>query len=344
MNHATTHVDHATWRTSRRGFLGLTLGATASGLLAACGGGGGDTGTVTIVNTSATAAVTLNHLLTDGRYFEKHGVNARIRNLSSGNQVLAGIASGSADITMLSGLIGVLPGIEKGMKLKVVGGTQVVSTSALFSGDPQIHSPRDLGGKTLGAGAVGSELYAVFAALLAKYQISRQDVTFRNIGSSADSLKAALAKQIDCGYGQVGNQPLAAQRGVRMIATVNQELPLWINQGAVASANAIASKRQSLVKVLAAYARLFRDLATPASKAPYVAAYVAAGGSQAEGEAEWQYVNQNTAYTPTLDLPAEKVEFIQRQNVASGSQKNVLAYDSYTDMSLRDEALALAEQ
>jgi hypothetical protein len=310
MNHAMTHADSGRG-TSRRGFLGLALGATATGLLTACSSASGSPSTVKILNTSATAAIALNHLLTSGKYFDKVGVTAQISNLSSGNQVL--------------------------------GGTQVVSTSALFSGNPQIQSVSDLKGKTLGVGAVGSELYDVFTALLAKYGISRSEVTFRNVGSSADSLKAALAKQIDCGYGQVGDEPLAAQHGVRMIAVVSKELPLWINQGAVASAKAISSKRGTLVKALAAYANLFSDLSKPQSKSPYVAAYIAAGGTQAAGVAEWEYVNQNTAYSPTLDLPADKIRFVQQQNVDAGSQKQVLAYNNFTDLTLRTDALALAK-
>jgi ABC-type nitrate/sulfonate/bicarbonate transport system substrate-binding protein len=344
MNHATKHVGRTPLDLSRRGFLGLGLGVGAAGLLAACGGSSGSSDTVRILNTSAVAAIAINHLLASGKYFENAGVQATVTNVSSGNQVLAGVASGSADITVLSGLIGVFPGIEKGMALKVVAGTQVVSTSALFSGDPSIRSVGDLSGKSVGVGAVGSELYDVFAALLAKYRIDKSTVTFRNVGSSADSLKAALAKQIDCGYGQVGNQPLATRQGVRMIATVNQELPLWINQGAVASASAISAKRAALVKVLAAYAKLFQYLATAESRGPYLAAYVAAGGSQAEGAAEWAFLNKNKAYSPTLDLPADKVQFIQQQNVANGSQKSVLSYDSYTDLSLRDDALTLAKK
>lgn len=347
MNHAMKQVDPALLGLSRRRFLGLGLGVSAAGVLAAaCGtsGGSGGSDTVKILNTSATAATAINHMLDSGKYFENAGVSAQITNVSSGNQVLAGLVSGSADITILSGLIGVFPGIEKGMNLKVVAGTQVVSTSALFSGDPAVRSVRDLGGKTVGVGAVGSELYDVFAALLAKYHIAKDSVTFRNVGSSADSLKAALAGQIDCGYGQVGNQPLAAKHGVRMIATVNQELPLWINQGAVASANAISAKRAALVKVLAAHAKLFQYLATPESKTPYVNAYVAAGGSAAEAEAEWTFLNTTRAYSPTLDLPTDKVQFIQQQNVVNGSQKAVLDYSSYTDLTLRDDALTLAKK
>jgi ABC-type nitrate/sulfonate/bicarbonate transport system substrate-binding protein len=343
MNHATKQVDPPRQDLSRRRFLGLGLGVTAAGLLAACGSGSSSQ-TVKILNTSATGAIAINHLLSSGNYFEKAGVTAQVTNVSSGNQVLAGVASGSADITILSGLIGVFPGIEKGMNLKVVAGTEVVSTSALFSGNPDVRSVRDLAGKTVGVGAVGSELYDVFSALLAKYGIARDSVTFRNVGSSADSLKAALAKQIDCGYGQVGNQPLAGQHGVRMIATVNQELPLWINQGAVASANAISSKRDALVRVLAAYAKLFQYLATAASKTPYVNAYVAAGGSRAEAEVEWEFLYKTEAYSPTLDLPADKVQFVQQQNVASGSQKSVLDYHSYTDLTLRDDALGMAKK
>lgn len=115
------------------------------------------------------------------------------------------------------------------------------------------------------------------------------------------------------------------------------------SEGAAASAKAISSKRQSLVKVLAAYAKLFSDLATPQSNAPYVTAYITAGGTQAAGEAEWEYVNQNGAYSSTLDLPTDKVQFVQQQNVDAGSQKQVLTYNSYTDLTPRTDALALAK-
>ena len=69
-------------------------------------------------------------------------------------------------------------------------------------------------------------------------------------------------------------------------------------------------------------------------------AYVAAGGSSAEGEIEWKFLNSNTAYSPTLALPEDKMNFIQQQNVSNGSQSKVLAYSSYKDFSLRSDALA----
>ncbi|MDN3354108.1 ABC transporter substrate-binding protein [Actinomadura sp. DC4] len=331
---------------SRRSFLGVTAGAGivgATGLLTAgcsdAGGGGGNS--VRIVNTAATASLTINHLMDELGYFKSFGVNPSIKNVSSGNQVVAALGSGSGDITVLSGFIGVFPAIEKGMNLKALAGTQVIATEAFFTGNPQMKSFHDLAGKTLGVGAVGSQLYDGFMALLKKYDIPQKSVTFRNVGSSADSFKAVMAKQIDCGYGQVGDQALAQKKGVRMLNTVNGELPLYINQGAVASAKAVKSKRKALVKVLASYAKLFEYLTTPGSKSKYVAAYVAAGGSQDEGEIEWQFINQNKAYSPTLDLPVAKANYVQQLNVEAGSQKKVIPYEKYTDLSLRKEALAL---
>jgi NitT/TauT family transport system substrate-binding protein len=343
------HAERPAGLVTRRSFLGATLGIGIAGsvglLTAGCGSGGnggsgGGDPTVKIINTSATGAFAVESLLISGGYFKKAGVNATTTNVSAGNQVLAAVASGSADVTMLSGLISVFPAIEQGLQLKVLGGTEVVSTSAVFTGDPAVKSVSDLTGKTIGVGAVGSELYDVFAALLAKYHIPLTSVTFRNIGSSADSFKAVLAKQIDVGYGQVGDQATAEKHGVRMIATVNQQLPLWINQGAVASASAISGKREALVKVLAAYAMLFRYLATAESKADYVKAYTAAGGSAHEGTLEWQFLNSNKAYSPTLALPEDKMNFIQQQNVDNGTQSKVLPFSSYTDFSLRSAAFA----
>jgi ABC-type nitrate/sulfonate/bicarbonate transport system substrate-binding protein len=327
---------------TRRSFLGAGI-AGSMGILAGCGSPGGGSGgneTIKIINTSATGAIAINNLLSSGQYFKKAGVNATITNVSAGNQVLAAVASGSADVTMLSGMISVFPAIDKGLNLKVLGGTEVVSTSAIFTGDSAVKSVSDLAGKTIGVGAVGSELYDVFSALLAKYHIPLSSVTFQNVGSSADSFKAVLAKQIDVGYGQVGDEATAKTHGVRMIATVNEELPLWINQGAVASASTIASKRASLVKVLAAYASLFQYLTTADSKADYVTAYVTAGGNADEAALEWQFLNKNAAYSPTLTLPENKMSFIQQQNVRNGTQEKVLAFGSYTDFSLRNDALA----
>jgi ABC-type nitrate/sulfonate/bicarbonate transport system substrate-binding protein len=341
------HADRRSSLVTRRSFLGTALGAGVAGsmgILAGCssasGSSGGGDPTIKIINTSATGALAINNLLKSGDYFKKAGVNATITNVSAGNQVLAAVASGSADITILSGLISVFPAIDKGLKLKVLGGTEVVSTSAIFTADPAVRSVSDLTGKTIGVGAVGSELYDVFSALLAKYNIPLSKVTFRNVGSSADSFKAVLAKQIDVGYGQVGNQATADKHGARMIVTVNKELPLWINQGAVASASAVASKRNALVKVLAAYAKLFEYLATAESQADYVKAYTATGASADEATLEWKFLNGNTAYSPTLALPENKMNFIQQQNVKNGTQGKVLPFSSYTDFSVRSDALA----
>lgn len=329
---------------TRRSFLGATLGAGLVGsmgvLTAGCSSG--DTGdpTVSIINTSATGAIAISNLLSSGGYFKQAGVKATITNVSSGFQVVAAVDSGYADLTILSGLVSTFPGIDKGMSLKVLGGTQVVSTSAIFSGNPAVKDVSDLAGKSIGVGEVGSELYDVFSALLAKYHIPHSSVTFRNVGSSADSFNAALAGQVDVGYGQVGNRLTAEKHGARMIATVNDELPLWINQGAVASTSAIAGKRDALVKVLAAHMSLFQYLTTADSKTDYVKAYVAAGGSPAAGKVEWEFLRSKTAYSPTLTLPEDKMNFLQQQNVGNGSQSKILGYSSYTDFSLRGDALA----
>lgn len=329
---------------TRRGFLGAALGAGLAGsmgvLTAGCSSGDSEDPTVSIINTSATGAIAISNLLRSGRYFEKAGVKATVTNVSSGFQVVAAVDSGYADLTMLSGLISTFPGIDKGMSLKVLGGTEVVSTSAIFSANPAVKSVRDLAGKSIGVGDVGSELYDVFSALLAKYHIPKSSVTFRNVGSSADSFNAALAKQVDVGYGQVGNKKAAEKSGARMIATVNEELPLWINQGAVASTSAISSKRGALVKVLAAHMSLFRYLASADSEEDYVKAYVAAGGSAAGGKHEWKFLHSNKAYSPSMTLPKDKMTFLQQQNVSNGTQSRVLDYSSYTDLSLRDDALA----
>ena len=333
--------------TRRRLLQRAAAGAVSlSGLaLAGCGSAGssGSTSSISIVNASATGSLAAGRIMQANGYFKRHGVTAKTTNVTTGSQVVAALASGSADLTVFSGLISIMPAIARGIQLKVLGGTEVVSTTALFSAEPGIRSIRDLKGQSIGVGAVGTELYDEAVAVLATVGLTASDVTFRNVGSSAASFEAAMAKQVGAGFGQVGDIGTAAEHGGHLVTEIAQSLPLWIENGAVTSVSALNNKREAVVKALAAYVDFFRFMATDGSKQQYVNAFVAAGGDAVAGEGEWTFIRDRQAYSVSLDLPPMKMAFIQQQNVKNGAQKRVLSFSEYADTSVAEDAVKLAE-
>jgi ABC-type nitrate/sulfonate/bicarbonate transport system substrate-binding protein len=332
--------------TRRRLLQTMSAGAvTLSGLaVVGCSSGqsSGSTSDISIVNASATGSLAAGRIMQANGYFTHRGVNAKTTYVSTGSEVVAALASGSADLTVFSGLISILPAIVRGLPLKVLGGTEVVSTTALFSAEPGIRTVRDLKGQSIGVGAVGTELYDEAVAVLATVGLTASDVTFRNVGSSADSFQAAMAKQVGAGFGQVGDVATAAKSGGHMVTEIADSLPLWIENGAVASTSALSGKREAIVKTLAAYVDFFKFMQTDGSKQQYVNAFVAAGGDAAAGEAEWAFIHDRHAYSDTLELPPAKMTFIQQQNVKNGGQTRVLAFSEYADTSVAQAAVKLA--
>lgn len=320
----------------------VTLSGLAAAGCASAKSSGSASSAINIVNASATGSLAAGRVMEANGYFTRRGVTAKTTYVQTGSDVVAALANGSADLTVFSGLISILPAIAQGLPLKVLGGTEVVSTTALFSAEPEIRGIRDLKGQSIGVGAVGAELYDEAVAVLATVGLTASDVTFRNVGSSADSFEAAMARQVGAGFGQVGDVGAAAKNKGHLITEIAQSLPLWIENGAVASVSALNSKHEALVKALAAYVDFFRFMATDASKQQYVNAFVAAGGTAAAGEGEWTFIRDRQAYSVDLDLPPAKMAFIQQQNVKNGAQKRVLSFSEYASTSVAEDAVKLA--
>jgi ABC-type nitrate/sulfonate/bicarbonate transport system substrate-binding protein len=95
-------------------------------------------------------------------------------------------------------------------------------------------------------------------AALRKNGVDYKKVTFVNVGSSADVFRAIAAKRVDAGPSLVDVFGEQAKYGVHAVAELWKELPEFTYQGSYASDQAIAQKRDLLVRILAAHARLYR--------------------------------------------------------------------------------------
>ncbi len=303
---------------------------------------------VNIVNTDANTTRALQALIVRKGWFEELGVDAATLNVSDGSKLMGALLSGASDICMLSGFGQVLAAIEKGGKLKIVAGAGLLPFQAMFSKKSDVRTLKDLEGRTVGSGSLGALLHQITSALLEKKGVDVSKVKFVNIGSSSDVFRAVAAGVVDAGPALIDVFDHQDKYGVHGLTDGNfwEQLPEYTYQGSYASDRAIAGNRDGLVRVLAAYCKLYRYISGPDSLDDYVKARQVGVGGDAkaaaeEATSEWTFIQKTQPYATQLVLSEQRIRYMQDLNVKSGVQKQITPYAQAADMSLARDALKL---
>jgi ABC-type nitrate/sulfonate/bicarbonate transport system substrate-binding protein len=297
---------------------------------------------INVVNTSGNTNVVLATLLKQEGIFEQLGLDANILHVSDGSKLIGSLLSGEMDMCALSGFGQVLPAIEKGAKLKILAGGAVKALQGILTKNPAIKTVKDLEGRTVGTGSVGALLHQLVVALLRKKGVDEKKVTFVNVGSSTDVFRAVVAGVVDAGPCEVWQQ---GKFGTRMLedGRFYADLQEYTYQASYGSDRAIATKREAIVRTLAAYGRLYRFLGEARSREPFVKAFATAMGKDdpEEAQAQWQFYQDLRPFAVDLVLSQERVRYMQDLNVSLGVQKGVLPYEQVCDMSMARDAVKL---
>jgi ABC-type nitrate/sulfonate/bicarbonate transport system substrate-binding protein len=326
------------------GGAGLLVGCHSSKTTAPDAGGSA-LKSVNIVNTASNNTYTLQELLNQLGYLRDLSLQANTVNVADGSKLIGALLSGSSDICILAGFGQVLPAIEKGGKLKVLAGAGLLDEHAIYSAKPEIRKVKDLEGKTVATGSPGALLHQLVVAVLHKKGVDLKRVTFVNVGSSADVFRAVVAKTVDAGPALTDVYDQQAKYGVHSLADGDlwDELPEFTYQGSFTSTQAIADKRDVLVRTLAAYCKLYRYVQSPDSKDAFIRAREAAlnNTDPQEGESEWKFIQTHKPYAVDLILSEERIRYMQNLNLELGVQQNSLSFEQVADMSLARDAVRL---
>lgn len=302
--------------------------------------------TVNIVNTSSNATLVLQALLDQLGYLTDFNVKTTTTNVADGTKLMGSLISAESDICLLSGFSQVLPAIEKGAKLKVVAAANQLISQALYSSDPSITKVEDLKGKTVGTGAPGALLHQMMVALLRKHGVNPADVQFVNIGSSAAVFKSVMAGKVDAGPAMTDVYDQQQKYGVHAIADFWSELPEYPYQGSYASQAAIDDKREGLVRVLAAYCKMYRFMMEdPNAEEAFMQAYKTAIGAseEAQGRMMIKFTRDYKTYSRDLILTEKQIDYMQDLNLEFEIQRGKLPFDKVVDLSMAKEAGKLLE-
>ena len=300
-----------------------------------------------LVHVATTAGVNLTmwELLKQQKFLESFDVPADVIAMADGSKILGGIYSGSVDVAPMSGFSQVFPAIERGADIKIINAAALVPMLALYSGKDNVHSLQDIAGKVVGVGSLGALDHQLTVTLLKKYSVDVASVRFVNIGSNIDVFKGVIAGTVDAGVGPASYYNDAASYNVHAIPNGNMsvELPQFTYQAGWTSNRVIEAKRDLLVRVLAAYARLFRFVEQPSAMDAFVKARktIFPRAPEREHLNEWNFLQTAKPFATDLLLSPERVQYIQQTNLDFKVQKTMLPFERVADMSLARDALKL---
>ncbi len=302
-----------------------------------------------LANAAGNLNLAVQQCILDQGFFEKYGVKPTIINVADGSKIMGGLIGGDIDASMMAGFGQIFPAIEKGAKLKVIAGASLLPSLTLFSSKKDVKNLKDLEGKTIGTGSIGALIHQLCVALLTKNGVDVSKVRFVNIGASGDIFRSALMGTTDAGVGETAIlEDLDSYPNLHEVAGGNMStgLPEYTYQGAWTSDRAIQTKRDTLVRCLAAHSELYAFLQKPESKDAFFKsrAKVLPSSGGKEALVQWDYIQHYKPYATGLVLSEERLAYMQKLNIETKAQTAIMPFDKVADMSIARDALALVKK
>jgi NitT/TauT family transport system substrate-binding protein len=314
------------------GLLGLSVGACGLALPHIARAAASQ---IRIASNPGLENATLNALMDQLGYFKQFGADATIVELPGTAGPFNAIANGEADICLVSGYNMVLPRIEKGAKVKIVGGAMKKTALTVFAKPEGIKTLADLKGKTVAVGPSLGLLHALMLQLLKEKGIDAAQVNFVDKGGNDQCYAAVVKGEADACCTSISH--LNDKDGLVVVSEGNmwEALPKYTFQTAYASDAALADKHDGIVAVMAAYGKLFDYLMSPESRDAFFEARKSAQKkfNEASAKAIWDFNQAQRPYSKDLSLTDDAIGYLQDMFIGLGSLKQKQPVSAVADMS-----------
>jgi NitT/TauT family transport system substrate-binding protein len=206
-----------------------------------------------------------------------------------------------------------------------------------------ITTPQDLKGKTIAISQPGAMPDQLIRTLLAKYGMSPDDVKFANLGSDNDRYKALAAGVVDSAVISGEYTPIAEKAGVKLLIAARDVLPDYLRICLMTSGAVEKNRHDDLVRFLAAEIAAFHYAVGHRDETLALTREVT---NIAADDPRPAYIFDDAVRTHSLDpdigLPLDRLDWMQKQSVASGDQPKLDDLSVVADGGPRKEALARA--
>ncbi|HEY6832259.1 MAG TPA: ABC transporter substrate-binding protein [Pseudolabrys sp.] len=153
--------------------------------------------------------------------FEKHGLKLDIVYTNGAGETQQAVISGSVDLGIAAGVMGVLSAYSKGAPVRIIG-AETTGAGDLYwyvKSDSPIKSLKDTDGKVIAYSTNGSSTHGVVSAFIKQYNLTAKPTA---MGGPAANITAVMSGQIDVGWAAppFGLDQLDAKQ-IRIIANGN---------------------------------------------------------------------------------------------------------------------------
>ena len=330
----------------RRRFLGgaalFGLGVAAAGLSAPHVARAGAT-RLTIVSNPGLENATLNALMDEQGYFRRFGVDAAIVEAPGVTGPFDAIAAGAADVCLVSGYNLVLPRIEQGAPVRIIGAGMRKVALAVFAKPGSIRTLADLEGRTVAVGPHLGLLHAMMLQLLKEKGLDASRVSFVDKGGNDQCYDAVVHGEADACCSSISHLDDAKALVPLVDGNLWQGLPRCTFQTAYASTEALAEKHDGLVAVMAAYGSLYDYLMSPAAHDAFFEARRRAQKKfdLASAQAVWDFNQTQRPYSRDLSLTDSDLDYLQNMYIGLGSLMHRSPIPAVADMSAARAAAKL---
>jgi NitT/TauT family transport system substrate-binding protein len=199
----------------------------------------------------------ISELAQNAGIFKKHGVVLDIFYTQGAGETLQAVISGSADLGIGLGTLGVMGAYAKGAPIRIIGATMTGAndTYLYVPADSPIKSLKDADGRTVAFSTVGSSTHMVVLGLERLAGVKFKPVA---AGSATATLTQVMSGQIDVGWAAAPFGVEAVEQGkIRVIARASDVVAFRTQTSRVLAANAAALERRKDVSVR--YMRGYRE-------------------------------------------------------------------------------------
>jgi NitT/TauT family transport system substrate-binding protein len=131
--------------------------------------------------------------------FKKHGLKLEILWTQGGGETQQAVISGSVDIGVAPGIMGVLSAYSKGAPVRIIG-AETTGASDLYwyvPANSPVKSLKDTEGKTIAYSTNGSSTHGIVTAFMKQYDLKAKPTA---TGGPAPTLTQVMSGQIDVGW------------------------------------------------------------------------------------------------------------------------------------------------
>jgi len=187
--------------------------------------------------------------------FKKHGLALELVYTQGAGETQQAVISGSVDLGIAAGVMGVLGAFSKGAPVRVIA-AETTGAGDLYwyvRADSAIKSLKDTDGKTLAYSTNGSSTHGVVTAFMKQYELKAKPTA---MGGPAANLTAVMSGQVDVGWAAPPFGLDQLDKGeIRRIATGN-DAAVFKGQTVrlnIANANYLSAHKDIVARYMKAY-------------------------------------------------------------------------------------------